>query len=696
MPSASEHGGHAGGQGMEHGGAHGGHAASDVGHGGHAAEMAHDAGGMAHSGEHAGHGADFSRRFWICLALTVPVIAISPMPLELLGLPHFAFPGDMWVVFALATVIYFYGGVPFFKGMAAEVRQRRPGMMTLVTVGITTAYAYSAAIAFGLEGEPVYWELATLVDVMLLGHWIEMRSTMAASGALEALARLVPAEAHRVAGDGTVADVPTAQLVSGDRVLVKPGERVPADGRVVEGSSAVDESMLTGESVPVHKGPGDEVVGGSVNARGALTVEVTRTGEESFLAQVTKLVADAQASKSRTQRLADKAAFALTIVALGGGLLTFLAWLVFSDRDLAFVLERTVSVIVIACPHALGLAIPLVVAVSTTLAAGTGLLLRDRTAFEQARTLDTVVFDKTGTLTEGRFGVADVVALEGWDRERLLRLAAAVEASSEHPVATAITAEVHDAPRVDAFEAIPGAGARGRVEGRDVEVLSPRRVRESGTALPDAIESMLAEGVTAAIVLVDGSVAGAVSVADTVRPESAEAIARLRELGLTTVMITGDGRAVAERVARQLGIDEVHAEVLPQDKASEVARIRQGGRTVAMVGDGVNDAPALAAADLGIAIGAGTDVAVEAADVILVRSDPRDVVGVVQLSRRTYGKMLQNLAWATGYNVVALPLAAGVLAGWGILLSPAVGAALMALSTVIVAINARTLRMGAA
>jgi Cu2+-exporting ATPase len=644
-----------------------------------------------HAG-HAAHGADFARRFWVCLALTVPIIAISPMPLEFIGVRHVSFPGDEWVLLALATVIWIYGGVPFFTGARVEIRDRRPGMMTLVTVGITVAYAYSAAVALGLEGDPLYWELATLVDVMLLGHWIEMRSTMAATSALEALARLIPAEAHLLEADGTVRAVPTEQLLVGQRVLVRPGERISADGIVVEGASSVDESMLTGESTPIEKRVGDEVVGGAVNGNGSLAVEVTRTGDESFLAQVMHLVDEAQASKSRSQRLADRAAFALTIVALGAGMLTLAAWLLVEGASTAYALERAVSVIVIACPHALGLAIPLVVSISTALAATSGILLRERAAFEGARDIDTVVFDKTGTLTQGHFGVTAVEPEEGHSADEVLRLAASVEALSEHPIAAAIVEAASSHARADEFEAIPGAGVRGRVGDQLVEVMSPRSLSESD-ARSSAVQRIVDAGVSVAVVRVDGRVIGAIGVADVVRVESAAAIARLKEAGLRSVMLTGDAAAVAQRVARELGIDEVRAEVRPQDKAAEVQRIRSEGHAVAMVGDGVNDAPALAAADLGIAIGAGTDVAIAAADVVLVRSDPSDVLIVLGLSKRTYRKMQQNLAWATGYNVIALPLAAGVLAWRGIVLSPAAAAALMAASTVVVALNARLLRL---
>lgn len=671
----------------------------------HAAHESHGAGTAEHaagakehpdgSGEHASHGVDFARRFWVCLALTVPVIAISPMPLEFFGLPHLAFPGDDVVLMALATVIYAYGGWPFLTGMRGEVARRRIGMMTLVSVGITTAYAYSVAVGLGLEGEPVYWELATLVDVMLLGHWIEMRSTAAAGRALDALARLVPADSHRVDADGSAHDVPTSELVIGDLVMVRPGERIPVDGTVVTGSSAVDEALVTGESVPVSKREGDPVVGGSLNTTGSVTVRVDRTGSEGFISQVIELVREAQQSKSRTQRLADKAAAVLTWVALLSGAATLMTWLSLG-QPVAYALERAVSVIVIACPHALGLAIPLVVAVSTSLAAANGLLIRDRAAFEGARAVRTVVFDKTGTLTRGGFAVTEVVVVNGEiTSEKALALGAALESRSEHPVGAAIVAAARGA-LLDAedFEAIPGSGVRGRVEGREVAVLAPDAAGHlTGGPLPDRVAELVARGDTIAVIVVDGKAVAAVAVADATRDTAAVAIEQLSESGVAAVMITGDAKAVAERVAAEVGITEVHARVRPEDKASEVRRIRDAHGPVAMVGDGINDAPALAEADLGIAIGAGTDVAVETADVVLVSDDPAGVVAVLELSRRTYAKMLQNLAWATGYNVIALPLAAGVLAGWGVVLSPAAGAAFMAASTVIVALNSRLLRM---
>jgi len=648
----------------------------------------------AHSGgRHEGHSVeDFRRRFWISLALTVPVILISP------GLPFVPggrlldVPGADWILLALATVLYIYGGMPFLKGFVRESRDRKPGMMTLVAVAITVAYSYSAATVLGLEGMPFFWELATLIDIMLLGHWIEMRSVGEASKALESLARLMPSQAHRRNADGSTTDVGLEELQTGDTVLVRPGEKVPADGSVIEGASTVDEAMLTGESVPVPKTVGDPVIGGAVNGEGALSVSVTRTGAESFLSQVIDLVREAQESKSATQDLADRAAMWLTIVALGGGALTFAVWLAIGE-PLAFAMERAVTVMVIACPHALGLAIPLVVAVSTARAAGSGLLVRNRMAFENARLIDTIVFDKTGTLTLGRFGVEEVTTFADFDREEILALAASIEELSEHPVARAIASAAASKWDVEGFAAIPGKGARGTIGGHDVAVVSPGYLAESDIAPPVDIDTLTAGGRTVVFLLRDGSLQGAIALSDIVRPESAEAVRSLMEMGIEPIMLTGDNSSVAERVAREMGIARFFAEVLPADKSATIQRVRAEGKVVAMVGDGVNDAPALASADVGIAIGAGTDVAVATADVVLVRSNPNDIPAVIRLARATYAKMVQNLAWATGYNVIAIPLAAGVLAGRGILLSPAVGGALMSLSTIIVAINARTLNV---
>jgi Cu2+-exporting ATPase len=667
---------------------------SHEGHGGESHEAHGSESHEAHDrGRHEGHSvADFGRRFWVSLALTVPVIALSPHLPFVQAERLVDIPGADYVLFALATFIYLYGGRPFLLGLVRELRGRRPGMMTLVAVAITVAYAYSTATVFGLAGMPLYWELATLVDIMLLGHWVEMRSVGAASAALESLARLMPQAAHLLREDGTVVDVALETLAVGDTVLVRPGEKVPADGEVAEGESSVDESLLTGESAPVAKRAGDEVIGGAVNGEGSLTVTVTRTGAESFLSQVAELVREAQESKSRTQDLADRAALVLTLVALGGGATTLAAWLALG-RELPFAIERTVAVMVIACPHALGLAIPLVVAVSTAAGAHRGLLVRDRMAFENARRIGAVVFDKTGTLTSGRFGVAEVVAHGDRTTGEVLELAAAVEAHSEHPIARAIAAEAERPAPATGFRALPGRGVEAIVDGATVAVVSPGAMAERGVAATAEASALAEGGRTVVHVLVDGEHAGAIALADVVRPESAEAVAGLRALGIEPIMLTGDSAVVAERVAAELGITRVYAEVLPADKAATVREVRSAGTVVAMVGDGVNDAPALAEADVGIAIGAGTDVAVATADVVLVRSDPRDVATAIGLARATYRKMLQNLVWATGYNVIAIPLAAGVGYSAGIVLSPAAGAVLMSLSTVVVAINARRLRV---
>ena len=651
---------------------------------------------------HAGHAdmvADFRRRFWISLALTLPVLATSHMIQQFLGLRDaLAFPGDRYVGFGFASAVYFYGGWPFFTGFVDEVRARLPGMMTLVALAITVAYAYSTLVVFGLPGDVFFWETATLIDIMLLGHWLEMRSVLGASRALEQLVRLLPADAHRLRPDGGSEDVPVAALRPGDRVLVKPGERIPTDGEISDGRTTVDQALLTGESRPVEKGPGDAVIGGAVNGESAVTTRVTRTGADTYLAQVIELVRQAQETRSRTQDLADRAALWLTIIALSAGAATFVAWLT-AGRELYFALERTVTVMVIACPHALGLAVPLVIAVSTTLAARRGLLIRDRSAFERAHELDAIVFDKTGTLTEGRFGVTDVVALDGRSEADVLRLAGAIESRSEHPIAAGIVRAVAERalryPAPAEVTAIPGKGARGIVEGTEVKVVSPGYVRELGLGPRESggqIQRLLDQGKTVVYVVADGKVIGAVALADVIREESRDAVRRLQRRGIKTIMLTGDSAAVADWVAQELGLDEYVAEVLPDQKATRIRDLKARGLTVAMVGDGVNDAPALVEADVGIAIGAGTDVAIESADIVLVRSDPRDVAAIVELARATYRKMVQNLWWATGYNAVALPLAAGALYGVaGVLLSPALGAVLMSASTVIVAVNAQLL-----
>ena len=672
------------------------------------AEMAH-AGhdmGESHAGhdEHQGHNhhshmiRDFQTRFLVCLVLTVPVLLLSEPVQMLLHLgTKLQFAGSTWILFALSAFIYVYGGMPFLKGMFEELRARTPGMMTLIAMAITVAFVYSAAVSLGLQGMVFYWELATLIDIMLLGHWLEMKSVMGASRALESLARLMPSDAHVIMPDGTVMDHPVAHLAAGDRVLVKPGEKIPVDGRVEDGTSSVNEAMLTGESRPVDKKPGDAVIGGAINGEGALTVVIEKVGSDTYLAQVIDLVRHAQESRSRTQALADRAAFWLTIIALSAGMLTLVSWLLLG-KGLAFALERMVTVMVTTCPHALGLAIPLVVSVSTALLAQNGLLLRNRTAFEQARNLQAVVFDKTGTLTMGSFGVTDIVPLnETSTPEEILRLAGAVEAQSEHPIALGIVRSAQERsitlPQITQFLALPGIGAQATVEGHKVMVVRPSYVVEHELVGSSAqIDTLTSQAKTVVYALVDGVVQGAVALADTVRPESRDAVTALHQMGIKCIMLTGDSRAAAQWVAQDLGLDDFFAEVLPGEKAAKIQEVQKRGLTVAMVGDGVNDAPALAQADVGIAIGTGTDVAIETADIILVRNDPRDVVAVVRLSRATYRKMLQNLVWATGYNVVAIPLAAGVLARVGFIMSPAVGAIFMSLSTIIVAINARLLK----
>ncbi len=648
-------------------------------------------------GGHAHSVADFRRRFWIAIALTVPVVLLSRMIQHVLRLGDaLAFPGDQFVQFGFASAVFFYGGWPFLSGLAEELKKRRPGMMTLIGLATSVAYFYSTAVVFGVPGEGFYWELATLIDIMLLGHWVEMRSVMGASRALEALVKLMPAEAHRLRPDGSTEEIPLTEIRKGDRVLVKPGEKVPTDGAIVDGLSTLNEAMLTGESKPVEKGQGDAVIGGSVNGEGALTIEVRKTGGETYLAQVIELVRRAQESKSRSQDLANRAALWLTLVALGVGIATLAAWLA-SGRGFNFALERMVTVMVIACPHALGLAVPLVVAVSTAIAAGHGLLIRDRAAFERARGLQAIVFDKTGTLTEGRFGVTDVVRLGELEEAALLRLAAAIESRSEHPIAAGVVRSVRERhisfPAPESFRAVPGKGAEGLVEGERVEVMSPGSLKERGLAPRDErLQRIAGEGKTVVYVLVGGKLQGAIALADLIRPESRDALTSLKRMGIRSMMLTGDSQAVARWVAGELGLDEFFAEVLPDQKAAKIREVKSRGLRVAMTGDGVNDAPALTEADVGIAIGAGTDVAIESADIVLVRSDPRDVAAIVRLARATYRKMVQNLWWAAGYNIVAIPLAAGVLAGRGILLSPALGAVLMSVSTVIVAINAQLLR----
>jgi Cu2+-exporting ATPase len=650
--------------------------------------------GHDHGDHHQRMIADFRRRFWVSLVLTIPILALSPTLQAWLGFT-LTIPYQMPVLGILATAVYLYGGWPFLTGLAGELGERRPGMMTLIAVAITVAWAYSAAVVLGVEGKVFFWELATLILVMLAGHWIEMRSLAGASQALEALAELMPDEARRLDEDGNPTMVAVADLRPGDQVLVRPGEKVPADGRVSKGASELDQSMVTGETRPVDVHGGDEVIAGTVNGSGALTVEVAKTGEDSYLSQVMHMVEEAQQSRSRSQRLADRAAFWLTLIALSVGALTLAVWLVLG-REFVYALERSVTVMVITCPHALGLAVPLVVAASTGLAATAGLLIRDRAAFERARGIDTVVFDKTGTLTEGRFEISELISLGGEDGE-ILPLAAAVEKGSEHPIARAIEERAGsddlDIPEAEGFEALSGRGARAIVAGAEVQILSPGGLEDAGLSVDDErVSAALDAGKTVVFVTREGKPMGAIALDDVIRPSAFDAIARLKERGIRCVLLTGDNGAVARRVAEELGMDEYRAEVLPDEKAKVVRSVRKEHGVVAMVGDGINDAPALAEADVGIAIGAGTDVALEAASVVLVRDDPADVPKVIALARTVYRKMIQNLAWASGYNVVAIPLAAGVAVSWGVVLSPAAGAVLMSLSTVIVAINARLMK----
>jgi len=669
--------------------------------------MAHDARtgvnmsampGMDHSkmsgGRHAGHmTADFARRFRICLAVTIPILVLSPFIQDTFNF-NFDFTGASALLWALAAFVYLYGGWPFLVGFKRELSERNPGMMTLVTLAISVAFFYSSAVSLGLTGEIFYWELATLVDIMLLGHWIEMRSVAGASRAVEELAKLLPAVAHRFSGTGMIEDVPADQLLKGDRVLVKPGEKIPADAEVESGQSSVDESLLTGESAPVDKSSGAKVIGGSVNGEGSLIIAVSLTGEESYLSQVARLVAEAQESKSRAQDIADRAARWLTVIAVGAGLITLAAWLSVSGRPAGFAVERMVTVMVIACPHALGLAVPLVIAVSTSLSARRGLLIRDRNAFERARAIDAIVFDKTGTLTTGEFGVSDIVVLADLDRVELLKLAASVEQHSSHPLARGIVDEAAGNYELSEFKSLSGRGAQGKVRGNDVLVASPGYLEELKLSYDRSkLEGLFKQGKTVVFVVVNGKVSGAIALADVIRPESRGAVARLKSLGKRVIMMTGDREEVAAWVASELGLDEYLAGVLPEQKASRVKELQSRGLSVAMTGDGVNDAPALAQADLGIAVGAGTEIAQATADVILVRSNPADVLSIFELSQDTYRKMTQNLAWATGYNALAIPAAAGAFYGLGVLLSPAAGAVLMSLSTVIVAVNARLLRL---
>ena len=676
---------------QDHGDHHSEHKTGEN-HNGHNAD--HDGG---HQDHHAHMVADFRRRFWISLVLSIPIVLLAPLIQGFMGVKgQWDFTGDSYVQFGFSTVVFFYGGWPFLKGLFDELKKKSPGMMTLIGVAVIVAYTYSSAVIFGLKGKVFFWELATLIDIMLLGHWIEMRSIMGASGALEELVRLIPSKAHRITKDDDTEEVPVSKLQSGDRVAVKPGEKIPVDGVITDGHTSIDESMITGESQHVEKSKGDEVIGGSINGESAIEVEIQKTGDDTYLSQVVEMVKKAQESSSKAQDTADRAAFWLTLIALGSGTVTLFVWL-FSGREFVFSLERMVTVMVITCPHALGLAVPLVVAVSTSLAAKRGLLIRDRTAFEKARGIDAIVFDKTGTLTEGSFGISEIVSLGDRSEEEILELVAGLESRSEHSIARGIVKAAKDREvsftEAKEFKAIPGKGAQGTVDGKNVKVVSPNYLKENQINVDNkTLEKLSDQGRTVVFLLVDDRPEGAVALEDIVRKESEKAVSRLKDMGLKVMMLTGDNQTVAKAVSGKLNLDDYFAEILPHDKASQIKQIKERGMKVAMVGDGVNDAPALAEADVGIAIGAGTDVAMEAADIVLVRSDPRDVISIIKLSSATYSKMVQNLWWATGYNALAIPLAAGILYPFfQFLLPPAAGAVVMSLSTVIVAFNAKLL-----
>ncbi|MGZ7069647.1 MAG: heavy metal translocating P-type ATPase, partial [Methanobacterium sp.] len=639
---------------------------------------------------------EYKRRFWFSLILTVPILILSPLFQEITGIGAFiAFQGDKYILFILSSIVYFYGGYPFLKGIYIEIKTRSLGMMTLIAVAITSAYIYSSSVVFGFPGDIFFLELVTLIDIMLLGHWIEMRSIMGASSALEELAKLMPSRAHKVMLDGNTNDVPVEKLEIGDQLIVKPGEKVPIDGEIIEGRTTIDESTLTGESEPVFKQEGDEVIGGSINGDGSIKVEINRLKKDSFLSQVINLVEEAQASKSRTQNLSDRFALGLTIIALSGSLITFFVWASIVGFGLNFAIQRSVTVMVTACPHALGLAVPLVIAVSTSLSAKNGLLIRNRNAFENARNIEAIIFDKTGTLTQGKFGINDIISLrDNFSKDTILKYAASLEKYSEHPIGKGIVSSAKDTLEVKDFMSIPGKGVQGKINGKNIEVVSPGYLKEKEISISNKeLEKQSNQAKTIVFVIVDGETVGAIVLADIIRPESKEAILELKKMGIKCMMITGDRKEVAEWVANEIGLDEYFAEILPQEKSEKVKQIQSQGLVVAMTGDGINDAPALAQADVGIAVGAGTDVAIGAADIILVRSDPLDALYIVSLSRSTYKKMIQNLIWGTGYNIFAIPAAAGILFAYGIILTPAMGAILMSASTVIVALNSRFLRL---
>ncbi|MAC95901.1 MAG: heavy metal translocating P-type ATPase [Flavobacteriales bacterium] len=671
---------------MEH--KHHNHTHKDQNQGHENQHEAHD-----HHDHHAHMIEDFKKRFWISLVITIPIVVLAPMIQELLGY-ELRFNGDRYVQFVLSSIIFFYGGWPFLTGLAEEVRKKAPGMMTLIALAISVAYFYSSAVVFGLEGKIFFWELASLIVIMLLGHWIEMKSVMGASNALQELAKMMPSTARRINENGEHEDVSITELKSNDIILVRPGEKVPADGMVLEGESHVNESMLTGESKPVAKKKDNQVIGGSVNDNGTLKIKVKHTGEDSYLSKVIVMVKEAQKTKSKTQNLADKAAAWLFYIALGAGITTLIVWLSLG-KDFEYALERMVTVMIISCPHALGLAVPLVVAISTAVSAKNGLLIRNRTAFENARKITAIIFDKTGTLTKGEFGVTRFKSVnnELTDNE-LLQIAASIENSSEHPIAAGIVrkakSEELNLDEVHNFQNITGKGIKATLNNKQIKVVSPGMLKEQGINSPSDV--FKTEDETVVFVLIDDQLAGFIALADEIRAESKSAIETLKARGIKVLMATGDNQQVAKAVSTQLSLDDFYAEVLPEDKQRIIKELQEKGEFVAMTGDGVNDAPALAQANVGIAVGSGTDVAAETADIVLVNSNPKDITNLILFGTATYKKMMQNLWWAAGYNIVAVPLAAGVLAGVGIILSPAIGAVLMSLSTVIVALNAQLLK----
>ena len=649
--------------------------------------------GMAGHDHHRMMIEDFKKRFWVCLIITIPILIFSPMIQGFFGY-NFLLPGNQYILLALSTFIYFWGGWPFLKGFWGEIKKSSPGMMTLIAMAISVAYFYSAATVFGLPGVDFFWELGTLIVIMLLGHWIEMKSVLGASKALKLLVSMMPAEAHRVKADGQVEDIKLDVLEKNDVIMVKPGEKVPADGIIIEGSSYLNEAMLTGESKPIKKEIENKVIGGSINGNGSLKIKVEHTGKESYLNKVITLVEEAQKSKSKMQNLSDRAAKWLTYIALAIGFSTLGVWL-FLGYPFVFALERMVTVMVIACPHALGLAIPLVVAISTAVSAQNGLLIRNRTAFEESRKITTLLFDKTGTLTKGDFGVTRIVSLDKqFSEEELLRLSVALEQSSEHPIAVGIVRKAKEKkitiPKPENFNAITGKGVEADVDNKKVKVVSPGYLKDKNIAVPE--DAFSSEAETVVFIMVDEKLAGYMALADDIRPESAEAIKIFKKNNIKVLMATGDNEKVAKAVSDKLGLDGYFSEVLPHQKVEIIKDLQSKGEFVAMTGDGVNDAPALAQSNVGIAVGSGTDVAAETADIILVNSNPQDIANLILFGKATYNKMIQNIAWATGYNAIAIPLAAGVLYNYGIVLGPAVGAVLMSLSTIIVAINAQLLR----